>query len=264
MTTLALANPKSKTDNVIQISVVNGKLVKKPEVRYNKDGTIDKRHCNKVVGKDSEVYAFNTMEEIKTMIDTFNKRIKEAHDEDKKQIAYRNKLLFLIGINVGIRASDLRSLKWNFFLKNDGTFKEFYTFQPKKTKNKGKYVKLYFNNTVKKAITDYLDIYPVSDFDRYLFQSRKGDEPISVGGLWRIIKEAAEESGIEKNIGSHSLRKTWGYWVWHNAQDKNKALVMLQECFKHSSSSVTLRYIGLMDEEKKDMYESVDLGIDYI
>lgn len=260
----ALAIPKIKTDNVITLSVVDGKISKKEKVRYNKDGSIDKRHNNKVAGKDSEVYAFNTQEEIKAMIDTLNRHIDEATDDNKEQIAHRNKLLFLIGINVGIRASDLRTLKWNFFLKENGEFKEFYTFQPKKTKNKGKFVKLYFNQTVKKAITDYISIYPISNLEDYLFTSRKGNDSITVDRICMVIKDIAKESGIEKNIGSHSLRKTWGYWVWHNAEDKNKALVMLQECFKHSSSTVTLRYIGLMDEEKKDMYESVEIGYDFI
>lgn len=255
---------KYDKDNVISLSVIDGKLSKKEKIRYNKDGSIDKRHNNKVAGKDSEVYAFNTKEEIKIMIDTLNKHIEEAENENQKQIAYRNKLLFLIGINIGIRASDLRTLKFNFFLNENGEFKEFYTFQPKKQKKQKKFVKLFFNQTVKKAITNYLELYPVEDLDSYMFKSRKGDEAISVDSLCRIVKETAKEADIKKNIGSHSLRKTWGFWIWHNAIDKNKALVMLQECFKHSSTTVTLRYIGILDEEKKDMYESIDLGLDYI
>ena len=198
------------------------------------------------------------------MIDTLNKHIEEAENENQKQIAYRNKLLFLIGINIGIRASDLRALKWNFFLKDNGEFKEFYTFQPKKQRKQNKFVKLYFNQTVKKAITDYINIYPINNMEDYLFPSRKGNESITVDRICIVVKKIAKESGIEKNVGSHSLRKTWGFWIWHNAIDKNKALVMLQECFKHSSTTVTLRYIGILDEEKKDMYESIDLGLDYI
>lgn len=258
------AIPIRKTDNVIKLSVINGKLGKKKEIRYNKDGSIDKRRNNKVVGKACEVYAFNTQEEIKSMIYILNAHIENAENENQLQIAHRNKLLFLIGINVGIRASDLRTLKFNFFLDENGNFKEFYSFQPKKQKKQKKFVKLFFNKTVKKAITDYIELYPVEDLNSYMFKSRKGDDALSVDSLCRIIKEIAKEAGIKKNIGSHSLRKTWGFWVWHNAEDKNKALVMLQECFKHSSSTVTLRYIGFMDEEKKDIYESIDLGLDYL
>ena len=254
--------PKPQEDKVIRLSVVDGKLCKKQDVRYNKDGSVDKRRSNKLTGVDSEVYAF-TVEEIKIMIDVLNKRIENATNDNKRKIAHRNKLLFLVGINIGIRASDLRTLRFDFFLKDNGEFKEFYTFQPIKQKKQKKFVKLYFNNTVKKAIADYIECYPVKK-DDYLFASRKGDKPVTVSGLWRIIKDTAKEAGIEKNIGSHSLRKTWGRHVWENADDKNKALVMLQECFKHSSSVVTLRYIGLIDNEKKDMYRSVELGLDFL
>jgi integrase len=82
--------------------------------------------------------------------------------------------------------------------------------------------------------------------------------------LWKIIVDVAEEAGIDKNVGSHSLRKTWARNIYDNANDKREALVMLQECLRHSDSLTTLRYISIMDEEKKDMYESIELGLDYI
>jgi hypothetical protein len=39
---------------------------------------------------------------------------------------------------------------------------------------------------------------------------------------------------------------------------------MLQECLRHSDSLTTLRYISIMDEEKRGMYESIELGLDLI
>ena len=259
----ALINPKT-TDNVIELSVIDGKLGKKPKVRYNKDGSVDKRHPNKIAGTSSEVYPFTSEEEIKAMIDVFNKHINEAPDKNKKQIAHRNKMLFLIGINVGLRASDLVTLKWNFFLKEDGEFKDFYSLQPKKTKKTKKFVKLYFNQVVKKAIADYIEEYPIQDMDEYLFKSRKGDGAISERALWKIIVDATAEAGIEKNVGSHTLRKTFGRFVWYNAVDKSKSLVVLQTIFAHSSPAVTSRYIGLTDSEVNDVFNELNLGIDYI
>lgn len=255
---------KQETDNIIELTLINGKLGVKPEVRYNKDGSVDKRHTNKVAGVSSEVYPFTTEEEVKAMIDVFNKRIDEAPDENKRQIACRNKMLFLIGINLGIRASDLCGLKYSFFMNNNGTFKDFYSLQPKKTKKTGKYVKLYFNQTVKKAITDYIEEYPIEDMNGYLFKSREGDGYITEKSLGRIIKNAAEEAGIERNICSHSLRKTFGYHIWHNAEDKEKALVMLMTIFSHSSVAMTKKYIGVMDEEIEDVFNSLNLGLDFI
>lgn len=256
--------PKHETDNVIELTLINGKLSKKQKVRYNKDGSIDKRYSSKVAGVSTEVYPFTTEEEIKAMIDVFNKHIDEAQTENQKMIAARNKMLFLIGINVGLRASDLTTLKWNFFLNNDGKFKDFYTLQPKKTRKQKKFIKLFFNQTVKKAVTDYIKEYPIDNLDDYLFKSRKGENPITEKALWKIIVEISAEAGIDKNVGSHTLRKTFGFWAWHNAEDKNKALVTLQMVFNHSNTQTTLKYIGILNSEIEDMFNSIDLGLDYI
>lgn len=257
------AVPSRKTNKIIELRVINGKVSVKPEIRYNKDGSIDKRHNNKISGVSSEVYPFNTQEEIKAMLNVFDSRIDCAANTSQRQIACRNKMMFLIGINVGLRASDLITLKWDFFFDSHGNFKEFYTLQPKKTRKQKKFVKLYFNNAVKKAIVDYLNEYPVENMDEYLFKSRKGDGAITERALWKIIVDAASEAGIRKNVGSHSLRKTFGFWAWHNAEDKNKAIVTLQMLFNHSDSLTTMKYIGLLNSEIEDMFNSVDLGLDF-
>ena len=249
---------------VIELSSVMKMMNKEKEVKLTKDGNISKRHPNKVAGVSSEVYPFTSEAEIKAMIDVFNKRIDEALDEDKKWIACRNKMLFLIGINLGIRASDLCELKYSFFMNNDGTFKDFYSLQPKKTKKTGKFVKLYFNETVKKAITEYQEKYPMKNVDEYLFKSREGDSHITSIHLGKIIKDTAKEAGITKNICSHSLRKTFGYHAWHSAEDKEKSLVVLQTIFNHSSLMMTKKYIGLMDNEIEDVFNELNLGLDYM
>jgi integrase len=173
-------------------------------------------------------------------------------------------MLFLIGINVGLRASDLVTLKWDFFFDEDGNFKDSYMLQPKKTKKQKKFVTLFFNQAVKKAVADYIEEYPVDDLNEYLFKSRKGNNSITEKTLWNIMNDTAIEAGIKKNIGSHSLRKTFGFWAWHNADDKDKALVTLQMLFNHSSTQTTIRYIGVMNSEIEDMFNNVDLGLDYI
>jgi integrase len=149
-------------------------------------------------------------------------------------------------------------------MNKDGSFKDSYSLQPKKTKKTGKYVKLYFNEAVKKAITDYLKIYPIKDLDEYLFKSRVGNGHITEKSLGRIIKDTAEEVGIDRNVNSHSLRKSFGFWVWHNAEDKEKSLVMLMTIFNHSSVAITKKYIGLMDEEIESVFNELNLGLNYL
>lgn len=255
---------EKQQNNIIPFSVIIGTKdvkSKSPKARDNSGGL-------KPAGVSSEVYAFRTDEEIKSMIDVFDKHINEAADEHHRQLASRNKLLFVIGINVGLRASDLITLKWSFFLDSvkDGEykFKDFYTLQPKKTRKQKKFVKLFFNNTVKKVIVEYLNEFPMDNLDEYMFKSREGDGAIAATTLWRIVKNAAKEAGINQNIGSHSLRKTWGRFCFEQAEDKTRALVLLQKAFNHSSQEVTLHYLGLLDEDIQDMYENVNIGYDFI
>lgn len=254
---------KKETDNIINLRVVDGKISKKEKVRYNKDGTIDKRHSNSIAGQSKEVYPFYE-DEIKDLMGLFNKRIEEAPDDNKRQIACRNKLLFIIGLNSSLRVSDLSNLKWNFFLNTDLTFKDFDKLQPKKTKKTGKFVTFFFNGAVRKIITWYINEYPIEDINDYLFKSRKGDGHLTEIAIGRILKNAADEVGIDKNICSHSLRKSFGYHVYHNAEDKNNALIILQTIFNHSSPTVTSRYIGLTDDEVSETFYNLDLGLDYI
>ena len=236
------------------------------DVKYNLDGSVKRTHTNKVAGISSEVYAFNTDEEIQAMINALDKHIENIFNTDtQRQIAVRNKLLFILGINLGIRASDLCSLRWNFFFEESNcqlSFREWYTIMPKKTANKRKFVKLFFNDAVKKAIMEYITVYPIKDMNDYLFKSRKGNNYIEERSIWRIIKATAAEAGIKQNIGSHSLRKTFGYWVWHNAEDKNEALCILQMVFNHSSPATTAKYIGITDGEIKNAFNSIALGIE--
>lgn len=247
-------------NNVIPFEIIIGNKNKKKQE--------PKKPNNRVAGQDSEVYAFRTKEEINAMIGVFDKHIQDAENDNQRMIAYRNKMLFVIGINVGIRASDLRELKWAFFfdVDADGTlqFKEFYKFVPKKTSKTRKYVRINFNDAVKKIVNAYIAEYPIKDMNDYLFASRKGNNPISVDGLRMIVKDAAKEAGIRQNIGSHSLRKSFGYWAWHNAADKNKALVTLQTIFNHSSPAITARYIGITNDEVKDVFDNLNLGIEDI
>lgn len=227
------------------------------------DGTYDNR-----AGKKCEVYAFRTDDEIKAMIDVYNKHIEEANTNGKRKICCRNKMLFVIGINIGVRASDLRLLTWDFFFEKnlDGSlrFRKSYNLRPKKTQKTGKYVNLYFNDAVKKIISWYVSQYPIENINDYVFKSRKGDGPITVDSMWDIIKTTAKEAGIHQNIGSHSMRKTWSRRLYDNAKDKSQAVVLLQTILNHSSASVTLKYIGILNDEIEEAFDGMNLGFDFI
>lgn len=92
------------------------------------------------------------------------------------------------------------------------------------------------------------------DDDEYLFQSQKGvNQPISRVQAYRILNEAAEELGLVE-IGTHTIRKTFGYFHYKKYHD----VALLQKLFNHSAPSITLKYIGIdqdvMDQTMKDFY----------
>jgi integrase len=255
-------------NNIIPLRVIEGKSnSKKKEVKLKKDGTIKKVVNNKVAGESSEVYAFKTKEEIQAMINVLNKHIEEAENECNRQIACRNKMMFIVGINLGIRSSDLHSLTYEFFYNiEDGNlvFKDFYTLQPMKQRKQKKFVKLFFNQAVKTAINDYVSEYPFNSLDDYLFPSRKGNGAIQAETIYKVVKDTAAEANLKLNYGSHSLRKTFGFWAWHSAEDKEKILIMLMAIFNHSSIATTKKYIGILDEEIEDVFNSLNIGLDMI
>ena len=70
---------------------------------------------------------------------------------------------------------------------------------------------------------------------------------------YRILKNAANSLGIE-NFGTHSLRKSWGYWTY-KASSYNIGLIM--DTFNHSNQTITLKYIGINQEQKDELYSIV-------
>ncbi|MGW8655087.1 tyrosine-type recombinase/integrase, partial [Nocardia salmonicida] len=69
-----------------------------------------------------------------------------------------------------------------------------------------------------------------------------------------ILNEAAAHVGLEE-IGTHSLRKTFGYHYYQ----KTKDVAMLQEIFGHSAPSITLRYIGINEQMIDESLEDFSL-----
>jgi integrase len=176
----------------------------------------------------------------------------------------RNELLFILGINIGLRISDIRILKVEDLVKNGKKPKDYVTITEKKT---GKSKKFYIGDIVKKVIETYLKENMDLTEDDYIFKSRKGKNcPITRQQAYRILNSAGESLGlIERNekgiivtgeIGTHTLRKTFGYHAYKNGT----ALELLMDIFNHSSKSQTLRYIGITEEQKKHVYLQSNLG----
>lgn len=158
-----------------------------------------------------------------------------------KEFGLRNQLLFKLGISTGLRCGDLVALtveqvkgKSNFKIREGKTKKE----------------RTVYLNGVMAEISEYIETLPQCTV--YLFPSRKGDGHISTTQAYRIITKAGDMID-RQDIGTHTMRKTFGYTYYQATKD----VATLMEIFNHSSQKTTLRYIGITEEAIENSIKSI-------
>lgn len=187
------------------------------------------------------VEPIRTKEEISEMIHAI-KYGGGAYPKNKK-LAERDVMLFLIGINTGLRVGDIIKLK-----VSDVKDKEHFFIHEGKTKKRREVnIKM-----LQKEIHNYTK---GMDDDDYLFKSQRGNNHITTTQVYRILRQAGERIG-RNDIGTHTMRKTFGYH--HYKQHKD--IAMLQEIFNHSAPSITRRYIGITQDEINETLNNFRLG----
>lgn len=145
-----------------------------------------------------------------------------------KHSSYRDYFMFVLGINTGLRISDMITLK----VKD--------VQGPSIIVNGKDYP---ISDALRTEIMEYTKPMKKNSF---LFYSQKGGH-IKRGRAYEILKAAAEQAGV-KNVGTHTMRKTWGYHFYK----KTKDISTIQSVLGHSAPSVTLNYIGLNQDEVKE------------
>ena len=162
-------------------------------------------------------------------------KLEELKEELKKK-GTRDYMLFYTGLNSGMRVSDVVNLNVNDVKNTNGTMKSYITIVEKKTKKVKRF-------PLCNGLLVEMEKYTKNmNNGEYLFKSRKGtNKPITTVQAYRIIKKASEKIGL-KDIGTHTMRKSFGYH--HYQQFKDVAL--LQAILNHSSPSITMDYIFII------------------
>ena len=162
----------------------------------------------------------------------------------------RNRLIFAFGFNTGLRVSDILGLN-----VEDVEGKNYVEIKEKKT---GKYKRFPLNAKLKALIKDYLIN------DRCKSYSLAENEPLFLGKkhcrldrsqVYRFLNEACKQLGITANVGTHTMRKSFGYHFYKKYND----VALLQKILNHSSPAITLRYIGIAQEEIDLSYSNFEL-----
>lgn len=202
-------------------------------------------------------------EPIKSMDDIF--RISKYLIAQKR---YRDNMLFIVGINFGLRVSDLRMLRFSNLINDNLTFKDSFAVFEKKTRKtrkrkKNRYITI--NHAVVEAVTLYLehtDGVCLSDF-MFRSESNRGknkNEPLSANSIDRILKGVAADLDLNVKISTHTLRKTFCYHQMVMSHNDSRKLLLLQKMLNHSSPAQTLDYIGITTEEIDEAYKKLNLG----
>ena len=156
--------------------------------------------------------------------------------------ANRDVFLFLIGINSGLRMSDIVKLQKKDIISSKN---------PRIVEKKTGKTRILYLSSLQDLIQDYTkDLEP----EDYLFPSTKGGH-LEVNTVYQMFQKVAKLLGRD-DIGTHTLRKTFGYHYYK----KTKDVATLMEIFGHSSEKITKRYIGINEDEISETLLTFRLG----
>ena len=165
-----------------------------------------------------------------------SKKDLERIEEFLERHSRRNRLIFAFGINTGLRVSDILGLN-----VKDVEGKSYVEIKEKKT---GKYKRFPLNTKLKALIKDYLQN------ERCKSYALSENEPLFLGKkhcrldrsqVYRFLNDACKQLGIIANVGTHTMRKSFGYHFYKKYND----VALLQKILNHSSPAMTLKYIGV-------------------
>ena len=171
--------------------------------------------------------------------------------------AVRDKCLFLLGINIGARVSELTALQVGDVWKHARPV-DVLTFRKGTVKGKKESYSIPLNATAKAVICEMIqwkkaqgeDISPKA----FLFASRKGKGRLSRVQVHRILKAAYERAFLTGNVTTHSMRKTVANTVYSATSD----LFVVKEILGHKNLSTTQQYLGVGFEKLQEAMETLD------
>ncbi len=172
-----------------------------------------------------------TVEPIRSMKDL--KKVEKILERKFKDL-----LLFTIGTNCGLRISDIVALD-----VRDVKDKTHIQIVEQKTHKRKKFP---INSKLKPMLEEFVKGRALNEpLFTTIFNNR-----MDRFGAYYIIKTACAKAGIQEKIGTHTMRKTFGYHHYKKFKD----VAMLQKMFNHATPFITLRYIGIEQDQIEESY----------
>ena len=156
----------------------------------------------------------------------------------------RDFCLFVLGINTAFRANELLSIRVGQV--RDVKVGDVLDMRQSKTKV---YRQVTLNRKAVAAIQGLLRS-RAYEAEEFLFFSRWG-ERLGVPEVSRKVKGWCMNIRLDGNYGSHTLRKTWGFWQYK----RGTPIPLLMEAFGHQTQRQTMAYLGIQAMEVAQIFE---------
>ena len=189
-----------------------------------------------------------------------NAEIRKVSEAFEGVFAVRNRSLFVLGVSVGGRISELLALKVNDVWQNNKPVKDL-LFDRNIVKggevSRAVPVNIDGREAIKALIAWHIELYGDPDAKRPLFPSRKGQglKPMTRIAAHNALKGAFEAAGLNGKLGTHSLRKSYAQRLYEQTSD----IYAVQEMLGHKSVVTTQRYLGVNYASVRDASEAMSI-----
>ena len=182
-----------------------------------------------------------TEEEQQKLLDQFNTRYVTSE---------RNKVMFQLMLNTGLRVSEAVSLRWEDVNLTSG----------KVMVREGKGAKdrtLWVDNDQLEELGEWKErqVEKVGELPRWVFSTlREGNagKKMSIQQVWKTLKTYAEKAEIEKDVSPHTLRHTFATDLYR----ETGKIRLVQKALGHADLSTTMIYTHIVDEELEGAMKS--------
>ena len=220
----------------------------KKKIRYTKDGSIKKTTPHRKSGYNYDVYPLSD-EEVFKLERCFVRSYQNATNGEDKKIRFRNLLIFMTGIQYPVKISVLLNLKYKDLFDTNDMIKPL-KYQTKRI-FKDYIFTFHLDDSLILLYQLYREVYDLTyskNCDDYLFFSREGGA-ISSTSFNALLKKIVKESGIEKNAGGETLRKTYGLHIFNSCDDKIRALDYLEIIFGSKGYGEVGKYLCILSKD---------------
>ena len=189
-----------------------------------------------------------------------NAEIRSVSEAFGGVFAVRNRSLFMLGVSVGGRISELIALKVDDVWQNGKPVKDL-LFALNIVKggeiSRAVPVNIDGRQAIEDLIAWHIELYGNTDAARPLFPSRKGQgsKPMTRIAAHNALKDAFEAAGLNGKLGTHSLRKSYAQRLYEQTND----IYAVQEMLGHKSVVTTQRYLGVNYASVRDASEAMSI-----